>query len=559
MDFLNLTFYDSQLQSMQDQSNFLFYNNYTDNNNNQYQSSIISSISPFIKSSSSSNIPNSTDFSYIKNILLQAFIGIILYSLTIWTIIGNIFVWIALCTNKQLKQGGMSNYLIGNLALSDLLLGLTVLPFSATFSTLNNWIFGKFLCDIWLSIDVLCCTASIWGLLVIAIDRYIATNHPIVYRKQKNSLKTAIIYCTISWIVSLAISIPPFIHDIFSTTTDITVNNNNQSNSNEQQQNQNTKIISKNLKLINDNYYECVLYYKPSFVIASSMGSFYIPLILMILLYAKVFMRIRQQSKIKSNSANKKIGKKIKDLKMQQQSIQLQQTTKQLTKDGDYKNTAVYDYDQQTTVSLIDDKNKVKNSTAEVSLTDYEIETTVCNTNGDCNNHHYHEKSMSEKSCGRKLLHQVLNLHRIRRYKLETAFSSGDKNGCGKIIVKKKAQPSSSTHETTTYETSLKPQSSVNRHHNPSSHISRSEARITKTLAIIICCFILCWAPFFTAYIIRSQLNDGGTQISPLLMDIFIWLGYFNSSLNPILYAILNNNFRIAFKDILACKCFRKR
>jgi hypothetical protein len=101
----------------------------------------------------------------------KVLIGIFLYSLTIWTVIGNIMVWIALFTNKQLKQGGMSNYLIGNLALSDLLLGVTVLPFSASVSTLNYWVFGKFLCDVWLSFDVLCSTASIWGLLVIAIDR----------------------------------------------------------------------------------------------------------------------------------------------------------------------------------------------------------------------------------------------------------------------------------------------------------------------------------------------------------------------------------------------------
>jgi hypothetical protein len=101
----------------------------------------------------------------------KIFVGILLFSLTVWTIIGNIMVWIALFTNKQLKQGGMSNYLIGNLALSDLLLGITVLPFSASVSTLNYWVFGKYLCDVWLSFDVLCSTASIWGLLVIAIDR----------------------------------------------------------------------------------------------------------------------------------------------------------------------------------------------------------------------------------------------------------------------------------------------------------------------------------------------------------------------------------------------------
>jgi len=62
----------------------------------------------------------------LTSLLGTIFIGTILYSLTLWTVLGNILVVIALFTNKKLKQGGMSNYLIGNLAISDLLLGITV-------------------------------------------------------------------------------------------------------------------------------------------------------------------------------------------------------------------------------------------------------------------------------------------------------------------------------------------------------------------------------------------------------------------------------------------------
>lgn len=81
--------------------------------------------------------------SSFSSILIKLLIGFLLYSLTIWTIIGNIIVCVIVLTNRQLKQGGMSNFLIGNLALSDLLLGLTVLPFSATLSTFKTWLFGR--------------------------------------------------------------------------------------------------------------------------------------------------------------------------------------------------------------------------------------------------------------------------------------------------------------------------------------------------------------------------------------------------------------------------------
>ena len=93
---------------------------------------------------------------------ISIFFGIILFTITIWTILGNILVILAFVIDKQIRQGGMSNYLIINLAISDLLLGIAVLPFSASYSTFGTWYFGKFLCEFWLVIDVLCCTASIW-------------------------------------------------------------------------------------------------------------------------------------------------------------------------------------------------------------------------------------------------------------------------------------------------------------------------------------------------------------------------------------------------------------
>ena len=105
---------------------------------------------------------NHTNFSSATLMFPSIFIGIILFTITIWTIVGNILVILAFIIDKQIRQGGMSNYLIINLALSDLLLGTSVLPFSAFYSTFQIWYFGKVFCEIWLVIDVLCSTASIW-------------------------------------------------------------------------------------------------------------------------------------------------------------------------------------------------------------------------------------------------------------------------------------------------------------------------------------------------------------------------------------------------------------
>jgi hypothetical protein len=74
-----------------------------------------------------------------------------------------------------------------------------------------------------------------------------------------------------------------------------------------------------------------------------------------------------------------------------------------------------------------------------------------------------------------------------------------------------------------------------------------AEVRITRSLAIVIGCFVCCWLPFFTLYIIRAVC----LCLSFNAIELFVWLGYSNSSINPVLYAILNQNFRLAFKNIL--------
>lgn len=223
--------------------------------------------------------------------IYQILTGIVLYFLTFWTIIGNIFILIAISTNKKLKKNGTSNILIGNLAFSDLLLGLTVLPFSATADTFKKWFFGEIICEIWLSLDVLCCTASIWGLLMIAIDRYIATIHPIKYRQLKTNPKIAIIYISTSWFISLLISLGPlFIYDL-----------NSKNNAEKPKKQSSLKQIE------GTKDHVCFLFNELSFVILSSIGSFYFPLFLMVVLYSKVVQKIHDLKKIRQQNKNQKV------------------------------------------------------------------------------------------------------------------------------------------------------------------------------------------------------------------------------------------------------------
>lgn len=81
------------------------------------------------------------------------------------------------------------------------------------------------------------------------------------------------------------------------------------------------------------------------------------------------------------------------------------------------------------------------------------------------------------------------------------------------------------------------------------------ERRFTFVLAVVMGVFVLCWFPFFFTYTLTAVC--GADFIPETLFKMFFWFGYCNSSLNPVIYTIFNNDFRRSFRKIL-CKSRRR-
>lgn len=97
-------------------------------------------------------------------------IGVMLSTITAVTVMGNTLVVIAVCAVKKLRQP--SNYLLVSLAIADLSVAVAVMPFViVTDLTGGVWLFGEVFCNIFIGMDVMCCTASIMTLCVISVDR----------------------------------------------------------------------------------------------------------------------------------------------------------------------------------------------------------------------------------------------------------------------------------------------------------------------------------------------------------------------------------------------------
>ncbi|XP_030376696.1 5-hydroxytryptamine receptor 2A [Scaptodrosophila lebanonensis] len=78
---------------------------------------------------------------------------------------------------------------------------------------------------------------------------------------------------------------------------------------------------------------------------------------------------------------------------------------------------------------------------------------------------------------------------------------------------------------------------------------AKRERKAAKTLAIITGAFVVCWLPFFVMALTMPLC--AACQISDSVASLFLWLGYFNSTLNPVIYTIFSPEFRQAFKRIL--------
>ena len=122
--------------------------------------------------------------------------------------------------------------------------------------------FGPTFCDIWAAVDVLCCSASIMSLCVISIDRYIGVTRPLQHSTIMSE-KRAFYIIILVWLLALAISVAPLL-GWKDAPDDPTVCE-----------------VTKNL----------------GYVLYSVSGSFYIPLIIILVVYFRVYREAEKQSR----------------------------------------------------------------------------------------------------------------------------------------------------------------------------------------------------------------------------------------------------------------------
>ena len=87
----------------------------------------------------------------------------------------------------------------------------------------------------------------------------------------------------------------------------------------------------------------------------------------------------------------------------------------------------------------------------------------------------------------------------------------------------------------------------------------RTEQKAVKVLGTMFFIFVLCWAPFFSLNLVLGICYES-CSVEPIVFIVCLWLGYVSSILNPIIYTIFNNTFKVTFTSLIMCKyCKEKR
>ncbi|XP_044515767.1 5-hydroxytryptamine receptor 4 [Gracilinanus agilis] len=211
-------------------------------------------------------------FRYAEKIGLLIFLSAVI----LMAILGNLLVMVAVCRDRQLRKI-KTNYFIVSLAFADLLVSVLVMPFGAIELVQDVWIYGEMFCLVRTSLDVLLTTASIFHLCCISLDRYYAICcQPLVYRNKMTPLRITLMLggC---WVIPMFISFLP----IMQRWNNIGI----------------IDLIEKRQFDQDSNSTYCIFMVNKPYAITCSVVAFYIPFILMVLAYYRIYITAKEHAR----------------------------------------------------------------------------------------------------------------------------------------------------------------------------------------------------------------------------------------------------------------------
>nr|ACE73641.1 5-hydroxytryptamine receptor 5B (predicted) [Sorex araneus] len=172
------------------------------------------------------------------------------------TFLWNLLVLITILRVRAFHR--VPHNLVASTAVSDVLVAALVMPLSlvSELSAGRRWRLGRSLCHVWISFDVLCCTASIWNVAAIALDRYWTITRHLQYTLRTRSRASALMIA-LTWALSALIALAPLLFG-WGEAYD-------------------ARLL------------RCQVSQEPSYAVFSTCGAFYLPLCVVLFVYWKIY------------------------------------------------------------------------------------------------------------------------------------------------------------------------------------------------------------------------------------------------------------------------------
>lgn len=495
----------------------------------------------------------------------NALLGVCLGLLSLLTIMMNLLVLYAIKREKSLHTVG--NLYIVSLSLADLIVGTTVMPLNLVYLLEDEWKLGRAVCQFWLIMDYVASTASIFSLFILCLDRYRSVRQPLKYLKYRTRGKASVMISG-AWLLSMMWIIPILGWRSFTHV---------------------------DLKPEEENKCDTDFRFVTWFKVITAVFNFYVPSILMLWFYTHIYLAVRQhlrdreriihptdsfgenehgqnaQTPVRNHSTSPKRECNVPMKLSKKQRLLDQNTLDQpySLEDSDKTKTAssrshrkIGVKCQQTSLLAMTTKRlrmaqkvkrcslspEEKQSDTEVPLSQPPVPKDIICPEG--NNDYKLQTSLNECHVTvPKSVSGVCDISQVSDVQRYTSVLDNSYNPSHALpwieegVEDAKLDPANAVTLRQTWQRFI----DQSRQRIQSLRIHK-EHKAAKQLGFIIAAFLLCWIPYFIAFMVMAFCRE---CVHHDLHMFTIWLGYMNSTLNPFIYPLCNGNFKRVFKNIL--------
>ncbi|XP_029453458.1 histamine H1 receptor [Rhinatrema bivittatum] len=456
----------------------------------------------------------------------SATLGLVLGSLSLITIIMNILVLYAVKTERKLHTVG--NLYIVSLSVADFIVGAAVMPLNIAYLLSNEWILGRPVCLFWLSMDYVASTASIFSLFILCLDRYRSVQQPLQYLKYRTKTRASVMISG-AWLLSSMWIIPILGWHVFANG---------------------------GIREVPERTCETEFHKVTWFKVLTATVNFYIPSLLMLWFYSKIYKAVREHYQHRElNGSFQSFNNRImRNEKLQKICLKTQD------KDGNPEISAAHFLDPCSAIqhgTYTQTKGMEKSlqlndfqQTPQVQGYDREVVKLRC----------FPLTIVQAQPCVGKVRRNYVDV-RHGNIKEQEPFSqnqeltdTSDEHtfaeiGSCKVNSDQAANEKSGARGSASLSYLRYTWDRLRTHSKQNMqglHLNR-ERKAAKQLGFIMAAFMLCWIPYFVFFMVIAFCQDCCNHNFHMFT---IWLGYVNSTLNPLIYPLCNENFKKTFKKI---------